>query len=103
MTFRETSYAGTLQSVTVRLNESDPKSRVDQPFVLELDRPVCLPAGFDKKETASIQVYASNDTLHAQLGTLKGKHITVTGEGFQSHTSHHHRPIVVDVTRISAK
>jgi Domain of unknown function (DUF4431) len=61
------------------------------------------PTRFEEKETRSIHVYSSDEQLQAQIGASKGKRVVVTGDGFQAHTLHHHRPIVVDVKLISVE
>jgi hypothetical protein len=95
----EATYRGKLDLVEAE----DANGQKEKPFVITLDRPACLPAGNDAKETAEIQVYSPDPALQQQLQAAVGKTVAVTGEGFTAHTAHHHRPIVVDVKRISAQ
>ena len=79
-------YAGKLDEVLGGL----PNGSEEKFFVVALDRPVCGSSGDPVDE---IQVYSeTNDFAKAM-----GKHVRVTGEGFQAMTAHHHRDVVVEV------
>jgi hypothetical protein len=95
----EASYHGKLSIV----DAEDANGRKERPLILTLDRPVCMPEGSDNKQTDEIQVYSPDAALSKQLEAALGKVVTITGEGFTSHTAHHHRPIVLEVKSISTK
>lgn len=84
-----------------------PNGTIEKALVLNLDAPVCLPPSSENedKQTDSIHIYSADDTLHGQLAAQRDKKtiVTVTGAGFLSHTAHHHRPIVVDVKRVTVE
>jgi len=95
----EATYQGKLDRIEAGL----PNGEMEKALLVFLDTPACLPAGGDEKQTSEIQVYSPDPALEARLEALVGKAVVVTGEGFTAHTAHHHRPIVVDVKRVSTK
>jgi len=95
----EATYEGKLEQIEAGL----PNGQTEKPFILSLDRPVCLPPDSDVKETDAIQVYSSDPALDKQLAASVGKRVTVTGEGFSALTAHHHRPVVIEVKRVTAR
>lgn len=62
-------------------------------FVITLDRAICLPGG---TATTEVQVYSPEDAVRAQLEASLDQQVRVTGPGFDEHTAHHHRPIIVE-------
>lgn len=102
-TVGEATYRGTI----VESEAEQPNGTIEKALVLNLDAPVCLPPSLENedKQTDSIHIYSTDDTLHGQLAAQRNKKtiVTVTGAGFLSHTAHHHRPIVVDVKRVTVK
>lgn len=100
----EASYRGKLEQIEASL----PDGQLEKVLIVFLDRPACLPASSasqdeSETETAAIQVYSPDPAVSEQLQALIGKRVVVTGEGFLWHTAHHHRPIVVDVKRVSGR
>jgi hypothetical protein len=95
----EVSFEGKLDVIAA----SVPNGAIEHPYIVFLAKAVCLPAGTDPKATDSIHVFSSDTGLQAQLQALKGKRVVVTGEGFVWQTAHHHRPIVLEIKRITAK
>jgi hypothetical protein len=65
---------------------------------LVLDKPACGP---DKASVAELQLYTNDKSI--VLGKLVGKKVTIEGEPFASHTAHHHRPIVVEVKKLTPR
>jgi hypothetical protein len=64
---------------------------------LVLDKPACGP---DKASVDEVQLYTNDKTI--DLEKMVGKTVTLDGEPFASHTAHHHRPIVVEVKKLTA-
>ena len=64
---------------------------------LVLDKAVC---GFDKAPVDEIQLYTSDKTI--DLKKMVGKSVSIEGEPFSAHTAHHHRPIVLEVKKLTA-
>lgn len=64
---------------------------------LVLDKPACGP---DKAPVDEVQLYTNDKTI--DLKKMAGKSVTIDGEPFASHTAHHHRPIVVEVKKLTA-
>lgn len=64
---------------------------------LVLDEPVCGP---DKAPVTEIQLYTNEKSI--DLKKMVGKTVTIDGEPFSAHTAHHHRPIVVEVKKLTA-
>lgn len=77
----------------------------ERTFIIELPRAACIDDGGDFADTSeqfvTVRVSATPDALLAVLRASVGRHVTVSGEGFASHTGHHHAPLVVLVDRIS--
>lgn len=85
---------------------TDAADRPETAFIIDLDRNVCLDAedpDYAVESTRRVHIFSSRDGLHARIGKLTGKLVTVTGEPFGAHTAHHHAPIVMDVSEISEK
>lgn len=78
----ETAYILTLSAPTC-LSSSDPDGRVDQ--------------------TRTIHVYASDPAIHGRIGRLTDRTVRVRGRPFAAHTSHHHAPIVMDISAIEGR
>jgi hypothetical protein len=81
----------------------DAADRPEDPYILTLDSPTCLDAkdaDFRVEEANTIHVYSSDANLHRQFKKLVGRVISVQGHPFGAHTSHHHAPIVMDVSEI---
>jgi len=64
-----------------------------RPFILRLDRPLCVQYPGGEAVTVHEVHLAASDAL--QLKPLVGKHIRVRGEPFQAMTAWHARPVVV--------
>lgn len=65
---------------------------------LILDKPAC---GADKTPVAEIQLYTSDKSI--DLKKMVGKSVTIEGSPFEAMTAHHHRPIVMEVKKLTAK
>jgi hypothetical protein len=64
---------------------------------LVLDKPACGP---DKAAVQEVQLYTNDKAI--DLKKMVGKNVSIEGEPFSSHTAHHHRPIVVEVKKLTA-
>lgn len=76
---------------------SDANGKMEKFQTLTLEKPACGP---DKASVADVQLYTNDKTI--DLKKMVGKTVTVDGEPFASHTAHHHRPIVVEVKKLTA-
>jgi Domain of unknown function (DUF4431) len=57
----------------------------------------------DKVSSAdTIHIYSSDEAIAQSLKQLVGKKIKVKGSPFGAITAHHHAPIVMEITEISA-
>lgn len=72
-------------------------------LMLTLDRPVCLPADSDDKETSEIQLGWNDDKLEARLRSLVGRKVVITGDGVKAYSSYHHKPIMIQAKTVSSK
>ncbi len=84
---------------------SDAAGRPEKPYILTLPKPACLTAkdpDDSVKSTRTIHIFSSQDKVHARIGKLVGKTVLVRGRPFPAHTSHHHAPIVMDISEIDA-
>jgi hypothetical protein len=84
----------------------DAADRPERPYILELAAAACL-EGSDEDDrvesTRTIHIYSSNERVHGRLRSVVGKTIRVRGNPFAAHTSHHHAPIVMNITTIEAR
>jgi hypothetical protein len=64
---------------------------------LVFEKPACGP---DKSPVDEAQLYTNDKTI--DLKKMVGKSVTIEGEPFSAHTAHHHRPIVVEVKKLTA-
>jgi hypothetical protein len=97
--------AGQLETVKGRLSIGrfvDAADRPERPFILRLASPACLTdeALGDVKNARTVHVYAGKPALQAQLTRRVGAMILVRGKPFAQHTSHHHAPIVMEVSTV---
>jgi hypothetical protein len=78
----------------------------ERTLILELDKPTCLKDD-DFSETSNkidrAQLYSSTEGLRQVIEASVGRKVIITGEGFGSHTGHHHAPLVIDVKQISVQ
>jgi len=84
----------------------DAADRPESAFILRLPELTCLDAEapeFRVREAESIHVYGTDEAVHARLEQLAGKRVIVRGRPFGAHTSHHHAPIVMEVTEIEVQ
>jgi len=84
----------------------DAADRPESAFILRLPELACLDAedpDFRVKDAESIHVYGADEAVHARIEQLAGKGVVVRGRPFGAHTSHHHAPIVMEVTEIEAQ
>ncbi len=64
---------------------------------LVLEKPACGP---DEAPVAELQLYTNDKSI--ELAKVVGKKVTIDGELFAAQTAHHHRPIVVQVKKLTA-
>jgi hypothetical protein len=76
---------------------SDANAKMEKFQTLVLEKPACGP---DKAAVEEVQLYTNDKTI--DLKKAVGKTVTIDGEPFASHTAHHHRPIVVEVKKLTA-
>jgi hypothetical protein len=93
---------GRLESVRIRIPEY---KRTDQVFMLQLAASTCLDVADKEDEvepTKRIHVFGADDGVNKRMRGFIGKTVRIHGEPFGQHTSHHHAPIVMKVTRIES-
>ena len=82
--------------------EGDAEERT---FIVELPRASCIDDGGDfadpSQQFMTVHVSATQEELMAVLRASVGRHVTVSGEGFASHTGRHHAPLVILADRVS--
>ena len=81
----------------------DAAGRPETAFIVRLPVPTCLSAKdpeFRVKSARTVHIYSSDAQIHAQIRGLVGKTVLVRGRPFNGHTSHHHAPIVMEVSEI---
>lgn len=84
----------------------DAADRPESAFILSLGAPTCLDAEdpeFRVEAAQTIHVYGVDDAVHTRIEQLTGKGVVVRGRPFGAHTSHHHAPIVMEVTDIELR
>ena len=81
----------------------DAAGRPETAIILTPAAPVCLDA-FDADDrvdnAASIHVVGADDQIDRQLQGAIGKVVIVIGDPYAASTSHHHAPIVMDVSQL---
>jgi hypothetical protein len=93
MNAQPTSFSGTIGS-----GESMELTNGRQKFhTLKLDKPACGP---DNSPVGELQLYTLDRNI--DLAKSLGKKVTLEGEPFAAHTAHHHRPIVLEVKKLTA-
>ena len=65
---------------------------------LALDAPAC---GNDAQPVAEVQLYTNDESI--ALAKSVGQHVAIEGAAFAEQTAHHHRPIVVEVKKLTVK
>ena len=71
-------------------------------YALRLDTPYYLdPAEAEYSYGGWVEEIQLAGNASSELGRYLSRHVTVTGEAFEAHTSHHHRPIVMLVDTIT--
>lgn len=85
--------------------------RREPAYILRLGRPICV-SGDDfidaKQKIDRVQVFPeftdqADHALWQELGRLVGKFVVVEGrEPFGAHTGHHHAPLLLPITKITA-
>jgi Domain of unknown function (DUF4431) len=84
----------------------DAAGRIERPYILHLTTDACLDSDDPDeavKSTRTIHVFFDNDTLAPAFRRLVGKSVIVHGSPFAAMTAHHHAPIVMGITEISAR
>jgi hypothetical protein len=83
----------------------DANDRPEKAYILTLPGPTCL-SGSDETDKVSsagtIHIYSSDEAIAQSLKQLVGKKVKVKGSPFGAITAHHHAPIVMEITEISA-
>ena len=82
----------------------DGAGRIERPFILKLDKPVCLNtqvASDNVESSATVHIFASDPKIATQLLRMVGKKVVAAGRPFAAHTVHHHAPVVMDVKQIA--
>lgn len=92
------SYEGVLSEA----EGSDAADRSESFFVITLERPFCAGDEATDRSRDEVQVFTGDASLNPKLRALLGKRVVANGPGFEAHTAHHHRPVVVDVKAIEA-
>lgn len=79
----------------------------ERTFIVELPVAACIDDGGEFADPAerfvTVQVSGGQDRLSAVLKAAVGGKVIVEGEGFASHTGHHHAPLVVLADRVSVE
>ena len=81
----------------------DAADRPETAFILTLGTPACLASQDPDNRvaaTTTIHIYASAPALHERIKQLVGRKVAVRGQPFAAHTSHHHAPIVMNISAI---
>jgi hypothetical protein len=84
----------------------DAAGRPEKPYILRLTSNACLDADDPDdvvKRTRTIHVFPAEQKLGLMFRRLVGKPVAVRGSPFTAHTSHHHAPIVMQVSEISQR
>ena len=76
-------------------------------FIVELPGEVCVDDGGDFADPSerfiTVHVSSSDQVLMDVLGAAVGRRVTVVGNGFASHTGHHHAPLVVLASQVTVR
>lgn len=79
----------------------------ERTFIVELPSAACIDDGGDFAEPTekfvTVQVSGAQDALSEVLKAAVGRQVVVEGEGFASHTGHHHAPLVVIADRVGVE
>ncbi|MCC2113828.1 MAG: DUF4431 domain-containing protein, partial [Hyphomicrobiales bacterium] len=84
----------------------DAAGRPESAYILSLPEPTCLDADDPEYRVDSadtIQIYSSDDAVHAQIEAFVGMTVLVRGSPFGAHTAHHHAPIIMDISEIDTQ
>jgi Domain of unknown function (DUF4431) len=84
----------------------DAAGRPERPYILRVTSNACLDADDPDdvvKSTRTIHVFPAQEKLQLTFRRLVGKPVAVRGSPFTAHTSHHHAPIVMQVSEISPR
>ena len=78
----------------------------ERTFIVELPAETCIDDGGEFADPAekfvTVQVSGA-DRLSTVLKAAVGRKVRIEGEGFASHTGHHHAPLVVIADRVSVE
>ena len=79
----------------------------ERAFILELSRSACIDDGGNfadpSERLATVHVSATDSALLAVLRASVGREVIITGEGFASHSGHHHAPLVIIACSITVR
>lgn len=88
------------------LEARDAAGRRETALILTPKAPVCLDAKrADDRVSAStsVHIFSTSQSTHRQLQAAVGKSIQVTGAPMPAHTSHHHAPIIMNVSKVKVR
>ncbi len=79
----------------------------ERTFIVELPKAACIDDGGDfadpSEKFVTVQVSGAQNQLSTVLTAAVGRTVIVEGEGYASHTGHHHAPLVVIADRVSVE
>lgn len=79
----------------------------ERTFIVELPSAACIDDGGDFAEPTekfvTVQVSGERDSLSNVLTAAVGRQVVIEGEGFASHTGHHHAPLVVMAEQVTVE
>ncbi|HMK40224.1 MAG TPA: DUF4431 domain-containing protein [Methyloceanibacter sp.] len=81
----------------------DANDQPEKAFILTPLLPTCLIGDENidaSTQVGTVQIFSSNDQVAQILKNFVGKDVFVQGAPFGAHTTHHHAPIVMDITGI---
>jgi len=84
----------------------DAADRPESAYILSLPVPTCLDADdpeYRVEEAQTIHIYSQDEAVQEQIERFLGMTVLVRGRPFGAHTSHHHAPIVMDITEIDTQ
>lgn len=96
------------QSVEGKISILEARDAADRPetvLILTPFSPTCLDAKDPENkvlEVKTVHIYSTKADVHERLKSYVGKTILVWRLPFPAHTSHHHAPIAIDVSKIVA-
>ena len=90
----------------VILSAHDAAGRPETAYILNLQTSACLMAEEQEdnvKSASTIHIFGRNDAVQARIASFVGRTVVVRGRPFPALTAHHHAPIVMEISTISAR